>query len=244
MTSFMVTEQSTGGGSFFAPAATTPASVTKAVKPTSKPAKKVKTKPAKAAKPVKAISLLAKRPKSKSQALAVARNTANNYAIDVDMLSRDIESGVMKIDPKSISQPQNANDQRAVLLRQAGKLARLSKQLELRIFNDKNNKLIYALLNVYQQQSEVVDQIVKLSDLGGRSEKVVDKLIDPFAKEVATMLVGLIHTLGDSLHDSLKEEEVAKARAVITTEIRKMGGELQKSRNDMVARVPFILMDE
>lgn len=244
MTSFMVTEQSTGGGGFFAPAVSTPAPATKAVKPTSKPAKKVKTKPAKAAKPVKAISLLAKRPKSKSQALAVARNTANNYAIDVDMLSRDIESGVMKIDPKSISQPQNANDQRAVLLRQAGKLARLSKQLELRIFNDKNNKLIYALLNVYQQQSEVVDQIVKLSDLGGRSEKVVDKLIDPFAKEVATMLVGLIHTLGDSLHDSLKEEEVAKARGIITTEIRKMGGELQKSRNDMVARVPFILMDE
>lgn len=239
MISFMVTDTTKGaGGGFFSapPAKTTP----KAVKPVK--SKKVKVK--KVAKKVKPVSLLATRPKTKSQQLAVARSQANNYAVDLDRIGRDLESGKLQIDTKSITSPKTTDDQRAVLLRQAGKLARLSKQLELRIFNDKNNRLIYSLLNVYQQQAEVVDQIVKLSNLGGRAEKVVEKLIDPFSKEMATTLVGLVHTLSTALHDVVKEEEASKVRGILVAEIRKAGGELQKSRNDLVARVPHVLMDD
>lgn len=235
-------KQGTGGGLF----STLPATPTFAA-----PVKtKVKTKKVKKAKvkkvvaSTKAVSLLTTRPKNKSKALAVARTQANNYAIDLDKLTKDVESGKVEIDPRSLTHPQNTNDQRAVLLHQASKLARLSKRLEVGIFNDKNNRLIYSLLNVYQQQAEVVDQIVKLADLGGRAEKVVDKIIDPFAKEVASSLAGLVHSVGEALHGMIKDEETARARSILVSEIRKVGGELQKSRNDMVARVPHVLMDE
>lgn len=237
--SFMVTAPKKVGGGM----SSTNQSASAPTKPKTQSTKKVaKKKPGKV-KPT--VSLLTTRPKnSKSQQLQQARSNANNYALDLDRIARDVERGTLKIDPRAVESPQNANDQRQVLLRQAAKLARLSKQLELRIFNDKNNKLIYALLNVYQQQSDVVDQIVKISDLGGRAERVVDKLIDPFAKEVTTALVGLVHSLGESLHGVVKDEETAKLRSILVAEVRKVGGELQKSRNDMVARVPHILMDE
>lgn len=237
--SFMVTAPKKVGGGMFS----TNQSASAPTKPKTQSTKKVAKKKLGKVKPT--VSLLTTRPKnSKSQQLQQARSNANNYALDLDRIARDVERGTLKIDPRAVESPQNANDQRQVLLRQAAKLARLSKQLELRIFNDKNNKLIYALLNVYQQQSDVVDQIVKISDLGGRAERVVDKLIDPFAKEVTTALVGLVHSLGESLHGVVKDEETAKLRSILVAEVRKVGGELQKSRNDMVARVPHILMDE
>lgn len=244
MTSFMVSQpkQGTGGGLFSTLPATPAFAAPVKTKVKTKKVKKAKVK--KVVASTKAVSLLTTRPKNKSKALAVARTQANNYAIDLDKLTKAVESGKVEIDPRSLSHPQNTSDQRAVLLHQASKLARLSKRLEVGIFNDKNNKLIYSLLNVYQQQAEVVDQIVKLADLGGRAEKVVDKIIDPFAREVASSLAGLLHSLGEALHGMLKDEEIAKAQGVLVTHIRKVGGELQKSRNDMVARVPHVLMDE
>lgn len=177
--------------------------------------------------------------KSLSERAEVAKERAQT---SMSQLSRELD--VFKPDKERIARPTTQQDQRMVLLRQASKLARLSRQLEKEVFTSKKNGLVYSLLNVYQQQATVAESIINITDLDGRIERLTKNLVDPFARAVATSLISLTHSLNNLLHDKMKEEHVQSARATVLSEVRRLGGELQKHRNEAVERIPNILIHE